>query len=184
MVRSPVPVIAVFISYISLVIYGPRVMAKRQAFSIKHILLLYNAFQVCLSGYMFYELFISAYLAGYDLRCQPVDTSTDPLALRVKKIDFQSCLDSTHLNVVFFSSQMAKACWWFFFSKIIDLMDTVKTHFTTIFLEIKKKVINCVIGIFRTSEEEQSTKLPSRLPPQYDDIQLVAWCKICAWRPM
>jgi len=33
---------------------------------------------------MFYEFFVSAYLAGYDLTCQPVDTSTNPLAMRVR----------------------------------------------------------------------------------------------------
>lgn len=63
-------------------------MAKRQAFSLKYILLFYNAFQVCLSAYMFYELSISAYLAGYDLRCQPVDTSSDPVAMRVRNNRF------------------------------------------------------------------------------------------------
>ena len=58
-------------------------MATRAAFQLKYSLLVYNAFQISLSTYMFYEFFMSAYLAGYDLSCQPVDTSMNPLALRV-----------------------------------------------------------------------------------------------------
>ncbi|CAG7786302.1 unnamed protein product, partial [Allacma fusca] len=45
---------------------------------------------------------ISAYQSSYSLRCQPVDYSNSPLAMR-----------------------MAGACWWFFFSKIIDTFDTI-----------------------------------------------------------
>lgn len=59
-------------------------MEKRPAFKLKYLLLVYNAFQVGLSAYMFYEFFASAFLARYNLSCQPVDTSMDPLALRVR----------------------------------------------------------------------------------------------------
>lgn len=61
-------------------------MARREPFQLKYALLVYNAFQISLSSYMFYEFFMSAFLARYDLRCQPVDTSMAPLALRVQKL--------------------------------------------------------------------------------------------------
>ena len=35
---------------------------------------------------MFYEFLVSAILSRYNLTCQPVDTSRDPLAMRVNKI--------------------------------------------------------------------------------------------------
>ena len=66
-----------------LVTYGPRSMEKRSAFNLKYALLIYNVFQVGLSAYMFYEFAVSAFLANYNLKCQPLDTSMDPLALRV-----------------------------------------------------------------------------------------------------
>lgn len=67
-----------------LVIYGPRFMENRPAFKLKYLLLVYNAFQVGLSAYMFYEFFVSAFKARYNLTCQTIDTSMDPLALRVR----------------------------------------------------------------------------------------------------
>ncbi|KAK4020907.1 hypothetical protein OUZ56_002849 [Daphnia magna] len=102
LVRSPLPVIGIFISYMFLVNYGPRIMEKRPAFKLKYLMLIYNTFQVGLSAYMFYEFLVTAILSRYNLTCQPVDTSMDPLALR-----------------------MASVCWFFYFSKIIDMVDTV-----------------------------------------------------------
>jgi hypothetical protein len=32
---------------------------------------------------MFYEFLVTSVLSRYDLTCQPIDTSMDPLALRV-----------------------------------------------------------------------------------------------------
>ncbi|XP_065572274.1 very long chain fatty acid elongase 7-like [Artemia franciscana] len=102
LVKSPIPVICVMILYIIFVIVAPRVMENRKPFDLKFVLMVYNAFQIYLSAWMAYETFMSAWLSNYDLRCQPVDTSTSPLAMR-----------------------MARACWWFYFSKYIDLLDTV-----------------------------------------------------------
>lgn len=89
------------VTYFTLVIYGPRWMKDRKPFQLKWLLIVYNGFQVALSSYMFYEFLVSAYLSGYNLTCQPLDSSMDPLSLR-----------------------MADVSWWYFFSKIIDLADT------------------------------------------------------------
>jgi len=102
LIRSPVPIVCIFVTYLCMVVTGPRWMQDRKPFQLKWILIIYNGFQVALSSYMFYEFFVSAYLAGYSLTCQPVDFTMNPLSLR-----------------------MADVSWWYFFSKIIDLADTV-----------------------------------------------------------
>ena len=66
-----------------MVVLGPRWMQDRKPFQLKWVLVIYNGLQVALSGYMFYEFLASAYLAGYNLSCQPVDFTVNPLSLRV-----------------------------------------------------------------------------------------------------
>ncbi|XP_046390314.1 elongation of very long chain fatty acids protein 7-like [Ischnura elegans] len=102
LLKSPVPLIVIFVFYMGLVFFGPRFMKNRKPFNIKHVLLIYNFSQIMLSFYIFKEFLVTSYLSGYSLTCQPVDHSLAPLALR-----------------------MASACWWFFFSKVLDLLDTV-----------------------------------------------------------
>ncbi|KAL4235653.1 hypothetical protein ACF0H5_004048 [Mactra antiquata] len=102
LLSSPLPVAVIFFLYLFVVRIGPTFMKYRQPVPLKWIIIPYNLGLVVLSAYMFYEFLMSAVLAGYSLRCQPVDYSTSPLALR-----------------------MASVCWWFFFSKVIELLDTV-----------------------------------------------------------
>ncbi|XP_063075113.1 ELOVL fatty acid elongase 8a [Engraulis encrasicolus] len=102
LVYSPVPITCIFLCYLVLVFFGPKVMEKRQPVNLKYILIIYNFAMVCLSAYMFYEFTVTSWLANYSLLCQPVDYSNSPLGMR-----------------------MAKVCWWFFFSKVIELSDTV-----------------------------------------------------------
>ena len=83
LVKSPLPVIAIFSTYLCLIFMGPKWMRNRAPLQLKPLLFVYNAFQVGLSAYMFYEFLVSSYLARYNLTCQPVDFSMDPLALRV-----------------------------------------------------------------------------------------------------
>ena len=45
---------------------------------------------------------MSGWARGYSFRCQPVDYSNNPLALR-----------------------MANTCWWYYFSKFTEFFDTV-----------------------------------------------------------
>jgi len=88
-------------AYLFGVMIGPKLMANRQPFSLKRALQVYNLVQVLMSAYMFKEFLVTAYLSGYSLSCQPVDFSNRPLPMR-----------------------MAAVCWWFFFSKIMDVFDT------------------------------------------------------------
>ncbi|CAH1772236.1 unnamed protein product [Owenia fusiformis] len=102
LLQTPWPIICIFVSYLTMIYIGPKLMKGHQAWNLKSVLIPYNFALVILSFYMFYEFLMSAALAGYSLKCQPVDYSRDPLALR-----------------------MASVCWWFFFSKVIELLDTL-----------------------------------------------------------
>ncbi|XP_054761925.1 very long chain fatty acid elongase 4-like [Lytechinus pictus] len=89
--------------YLVLVYYGPRFMAPRKALDLKLPMLVYNFALVVLSAFMFKEFFVTTVLnPKFSVSCQSVDYSDDPLSVR-----------------------LAGACWWFFFSKIIELLDTV-----------------------------------------------------------
>lgn len=96
------PIILIISSYFITVLIGPKLMQNQQPFTLRSLLKLYNLVQVVISAYIFKEFLISAIESRYSLKCQPVDYSNSPVALR-----------------------MAAACWWFFFSKIIDTFDTV-----------------------------------------------------------
>uniref|UniRef100_A0A672HI85 Elongation of very long chain fatty acids protein n=1 Tax=Salarias fasciatus TaxID=181472 RepID=A0A672HI85_SALFA len=100
LVHSPVPISCIFFCYLIIIWVGPKLMAKREPVNLKPVLIVYNFAMVCLSAYMFYEFTASSWLAGYSLLCQPVDYSHSSLAMRV-------------------------ICWWFYFSKVIELSDTI-----------------------------------------------------------
>uniref|UniRef100_A0A671USI5 Elongation of very long chain fatty acids protein n=1 Tax=Sparus aurata TaxID=8175 RepID=A0A671USI5_SPAAU len=102
LVYSPVPVAIIFLIYLSAVWAGPRLMKHRQPVDLKVVLIVYNFAMVALSAYMCYEFLVTSWISNYSLLCQPVDYSTSPLAMR-----------------------MARVCWWFFFSKVIELSDTL-----------------------------------------------------------
>ncbi|XP_076075641.1 very long chain fatty acid elongase 4-like [Mytilus galloprovincialis] len=100
--QSPVPIILVFSVYVSLVLICPKLVKKLPPMNLKLILVPYNFVLVALSVYMFVEFITVSLLSNYSYRCQPVDYSEDYLAVR-----------------------MAKVLWWFFFSKVIELIDTL-----------------------------------------------------------
>lgn len=102
LMQSPVPILIIFFSYIGFVVVSPRLVKNIQPLNLKFILLPYNFMLIGLSIYMFIELLTVSLLSNYSYKCQPVDYSDSPLALR-----------------------MANVCWWFFFSKVVELLDTV-----------------------------------------------------------
>ncbi|PWA21017.1 hypothetical protein CCH79_00007248, partial [Gambusia affinis] len=101
---------------------GSRLMRNRKPFEIKIVLIVYNFAMVGLSAYMFYEFLVTSWLSNYSLLCQPVDYSTNPLPLR-----------------------MARVCWWFFFSKIIELLDTVLCFFPFCLIPFVLMSLNAVV---------------------------------------
>ncbi|XP_072295345.1 ELOVL fatty acid elongase 8b [Eucyclogobius newberryi] len=102
LVYSPVPMAIIVLLYLGVVWAGPRLMRHKEPIDLKLVLIVYNFCMVVLSAYMFTEFLVTSWSSNYSLLCQPVDYSTSPLAMR-----------------------MAKACWWFYISKIIEISDTV-----------------------------------------------------------
>ncbi|XP_049286310.1 elongation of very long chain fatty acids protein [Anopheles funestus] len=103
LMSSPFPTIGISLCYAYFVkVLGPKLMENRKPFELRKVLIVYNFLQVLFSTWLFYEACISGWLAGYSLRCQPVDYSRSPMAMR-----------------------MASGCWWYYFSKFTEFFDTI-----------------------------------------------------------
>ncbi|XP_043289106.1 elongation of very long chain fatty acids protein AAEL008004-like isoform X2 [Venturia canescens] len=100
---SPVPVIFIVALYLyTVTLLGPRVMVNQKPFHLRSILVAYNALQVLFSLGMLYEHLMSGWLLDYSYKCQPVDYTHNPSAMR-----------------------MANLCWWYFISKFTEFADTI-----------------------------------------------------------
>ncbi|XP_017798328.1 PREDICTED: elongation of very long chain fatty acids protein AAEL008004-like [Habropoda laboriosa] len=103
MMSSPFPTLAICLSYVYFVkVLGPKLMENRKPFDLRRVMIFYNLFQVIFSAWLFTESLLSGWGGYYSLRCQPVDYSNHPLAVR-----------------------MAHGCWWYYFSKFTEFMDTI-----------------------------------------------------------
>ncbi|XP_028162549.1 elongation of very long chain fatty acids protein 7-like isoform X2 [Ostrinia furnacalis] len=92
--------VVVYLAFV--MVAGPLYMETRKPFQIKNTLVAYNAFQVLLSSYMFYEHLMSGWWGDYSISCQPVDYSESDQARR-----------------------MLHLCWVYYFSKLSEFADTV-----------------------------------------------------------
>lgn len=103
MMSSPVPTLAlcIFYAYFSKSL-APKLMEKRKPMDLRNFLVVYNLFQTIFSTWIFYEYLQSGWWGHYSFRCQPVDYSNNPLALR-----------------------MARTCWWYYISKFTEFFDTL-----------------------------------------------------------
>ncbi|XP_058452859.1 elongation of very long chain fatty acids protein AAEL008004 [Malaya genurostris] len=103
LVSSPVPGLTIIASYLYFVLnFGPKYMANRKPFQMQKFLVLYNFLQVLLSLWLFFEGLDGAWLRHYSWRCQPVDWTESPTAMRV-----------------------ARGCYVYFLAKLTELLDTV-----------------------------------------------------------
>lgn len=103
LMRSPFPTLFICLSYVYIVkVLGPKLMENRKPFQLTNVLIAYNLFQVIFSAWLFYECLMGGWWGQYSFRCQPVDYSNTPTALR-----------------------MVHACWWYYFSKFTEFMDTI-----------------------------------------------------------
>lgn len=66
-------------------------MEKRQPFELRRVLIVYNFLQVLFSIWLFNEASMTGWFTGYSFRCQPVDYSRSPTAMRVRAIYLSSC---------------------------------------------------------------------------------------------
>uniref|UniRef100_G1TKM9 Elongation of very long chain fatty acids protein n=1 Tax=Oryctolagus cuniculus TaxID=9986 RepID=G1TKM9_RABIT len=103
LMSSPLPQTIILGLYVYFVTsLGPKLMENRKPFELKKTMIIYNFFLVLFSVYMCYEFVMSGWGTGYSLRCEIVDYSQSPTALR-----------------------MARTCWLYYFSKFIELLDTI-----------------------------------------------------------
>nr|WDS84444.1 elongation of very long chain fatty acids protein 3 [Apocyclops royi] len=79
---SPWPTIIICLVYVYLVkVLGPKFMNNREPYNLKKVLMLYNAFQILLSTYIFIQGLRAGWGGDYSFLCEPVDFSDDPKAL-------------------------------------------------------------------------------------------------------
>ncbi|CAG9115855.1 unnamed protein product [Plutella xylostella] len=103
MMQSPLPTIGACLCYaLAAKVIGPRLMANRKPFDLRQVLVVYNLAQTVFSAWIFYEYLMSGWWGHYDFRCQLVDYSRSPMAMR-----------------------MANTCWWYYFSKFTEFFDTL-----------------------------------------------------------
>ncbi|XP_074056075.1 very long chain fatty acid elongase 7 [Macrotis lagotis] len=103
LMSSPLPqalILGVYVYFVTSL--GPKLMKNRHPFDLKKFMIVYNFLIVLFSLYMCYEFIMSGWGVGYSYQCDIVDYSRSPLALR-----------------------MAWTCWLYYFSKFIELFDTI-----------------------------------------------------------
>ncbi|RWS24417.1 elongation of very long chain fatty acids protein 4-like protein [Leptotrombidium deliense] len=114
---SPLPILTILAVYLTMVKYGPVYMHSRKSIQLKWPLVFYNFGVTLLNGWMAIEVRYNCYAAvhmrntihllhcalqrNYNFICQLVDTSDNEFEVRI-----------------------ANAIWWYFFSKLIEFMDT------------------------------------------------------------
>ncbi|XP_008283977.1 elongation of very long chain fatty acids protein 1a [Stegastes partitus] len=102
LMQSPIQMTSILLAYVFLSVYvGPRLMANRKPFGLKTAMIVYNLSMVLLNAYIVYEFMMSGWGTTYTWRCDLIDTSSSPEALR-----------------------MIRVAWLFYFSKYIELLDT------------------------------------------------------------
>lgn len=103
LMKSPIEMTAILLAYVFFAVYGgPRLMAKHKPFQLNTVMIVYNFSMVILNGYIVYEFMMSGWATTFTWRCDLIDPSNSPQALR-----------------------MVRAAWTFYFSKYIELLDTV-----------------------------------------------------------
>ncbi|KAK0081258.1 hypothetical protein PV326_007777 [Microctonus aethiopoides] len=84
LMQSPFPTLLLCLGYVYLVkVLGPKVMENRKPFQLRNVMIAYNLFQVIFSTWIFYESLMGGWWGHYSFRCQPVDYSDNPIAIRI-----------------------------------------------------------------------------------------------------
>ncbi|KRF99860.1 uncharacterized protein Dwil_GK13751, isoform C [Drosophila willistoni] len=131
MMSSPFPTLAVCMTYVYLVkVLGPRLMENRKPFHLQQMLVVYNALQVVFSAWLFYECLMGGWWGAYSFRCQPVDYTDSATSRRIGISGWLTGHYSFRCQPVDYSNnprtlRMVHACWWYYFSKFTEFMDTI-----------------------------------------------------------
>ena len=119
---SPFPTLILLGIYLSIVKYGPKYMESQPPMKSRWPLVVYNSGITALNAWMAYELLTCGLARSYNFVCQLVDFSNNEYEVRV-------CVQYHILKLpsitVFLLFQIAKAIWWYYFSKLLEFMDTV-----------------------------------------------------------
>ncbi|KAK7888910.1 hypothetical protein WMY93_024470 [Mugilogobius chulae] len=112
LMESPVPMTIILLCYLFFVLYlGPRIMANRKPFQLKEAMIVYNFILVGLSIYIVYEFMMSGWATTYTWRCDAIDTSNSPQALRIFFVLRKKQGQITFLHI-FHHSFMPWTWWW------------------------------------------------------------------------
>ncbi|XP_050589156.1 elongation of very long chain fatty acids protein AAEL008004-like isoform X3 [Bombus affinis] len=131
MMSSPFPTLFICLSYVyGVKVLGPKLMENRKPFQLKNALIIYNLFQMVFSAWLFYESLMGGWWDQYSFRCQPVDYSNNPTAVRIGMSGWLTGDYSLRCQPVDYSDRpqvlrMVHACWWYYFSKFTEFMDTI-----------------------------------------------------------
>ncbi|XP_060530080.1 uncharacterized protein LOC132704208 [Cylas formicarius] len=102
--QSPAPVVTILVAYLYFVlILGPKLMKNRKAWDLKRAMVVYNAYQVL----------FSVWLCSHALHVK----NAIPHLLN------HTCKNPSPNKE--FQQALARGAWWYFFSKIVELLDTV-----------------------------------------------------------
>ncbi|KAF5915463.1 hypothetical protein HPG69_014784 [Diceros bicornis minor] len=101
-------------------------MKHREPFQMRFVLIVYNFGMVLLNLYIFRELFMGSYNAGYSYICQSVDYSdnVNEVRLIILKILLPNT-DYCDWVLTLLHVKIAAALWWYFVSKGVEYLDTV-----------------------------------------------------------
>ncbi|CAI8056741.1 Elongation of very long chain fatty acids protein 4, partial [Geodia barretti] len=98
---SPFPTLALCLAYLGMCYAGPRMMANREPFQLRPVIIVYNLVMVLVSAYMCYEILITTYHLKFNYWCDLVVYSPEHYAMR-----------------------LASVIWVFYFTKIVEFLDT------------------------------------------------------------
>ncbi|XP_037837852.1 LOW QUALITY PROTEIN: ELOVL fatty acid elongase 8a [Kryptolebias marmoratus] len=125
-VYSPVPITCVYLCYLIIIWVGPKLTARQQPVSLRPVLLVYSFAMVWLSAYMFSESWGCITMDDYHVqeeRTNPARVVKKPISITP---DIMLCQPVDYSFTVLLI-KMARVCWWFYFSKVMELSDTVIT---------------------------------------------------------
>ncbi|XP_015185233.1 PREDICTED: elongation of very long chain fatty acids protein AAEL008004-like [Polistes dominula] len=107
LMSSPGPILSIVSIYLLFVIkIGPKLMENRPAFELKNFLIIYNA------SLIIFNIWLASLVTSIDLSA----------LIHSKGCRLQNHQLSKNGSL---ETKLSKAAWWYFFSKIIELLDTV-----------------------------------------------------------
>ncbi|XP_037299370.1 elongation of very long chain fatty acids protein 7-like [Manduca sexta] len=103
LMSNPGPLLTILASYLYFCSYaGPRYMKDKKPYNLKTVIMAYNLFQIAFSIFLTYNGIYYAIKTDYNFSCHSIDYSNEPQSIR-----------------------WAADVWWYFVSKITELLDTV-----------------------------------------------------------